>query len=782
MARTALFSRCYVLTEDLDEFEESSAAKYVRKLEIRQFGDYLFDMNDNPFWHNMPKLSEVRFTCTGDTGAAKMGEVRVSYDLLAQLKRFSAKVEVVQLPKSLPSTLDHLGLIECDYVDNAEELSTCRYSLRLSHPSDNIPSLKRFQRDYNTLTVPPTIGLPSGLKYLDCSFNQIESIDNLPSSLEALICNFNRLKSLPILPKSLKMLSCSDNPLKGYFSSSNSQLLPPFLKALIVIKSCRKGFAQPLPSGLLYLICGHNNLTSLPLLPPALEVLDCSKNKMQSLPPSPTSLKILRCSENELTFLPTLPKSIRLIALDARVSVPPIPVSRPSYLHQEEWALSYNWEYVYHQHFFKESHRTNFNGNIFGQKLMNEYISKLLIYPFRDKLSPLYMRNNPYRNYSILLMTEYAPSKCIFDYPDILETLSHFMRLWDLKNLRLTNKYFSESLKSSLFSRCGVNIEDLDEFSESNVAKYVRKLEIRQFDDYLFDMINFSWHIMPQLREVEFTSVQYTGYKVGEARVSYDLLTKLKRFVARVQHVELPKNLPSTLKHLELIDCDYVENPEALSTCRYSLRLRDVSLQSPLALHRSLTHLDIGLKYLDCRDNELISTGNIPSSLEVLICDGNKLKSLDLLPPSLKMLSCSDNPLEDYFSSSNSQPLPQSLKALTIRGGALHKGLGSALPSGLLFFDCSENKLTSLPLLPTSLQHLECSDNRLLSLPPLPTTLQILRCGGNELTCLPMLPKSIRRIDTDVKLSLPLPSFIPSYTHKHAWVNVNNWKNLYNNI
>ncbi|KAI9139292.1 hypothetical protein BKA69DRAFT_1086309 [Paraphysoderma sedebokerense] len=345
------------------------------------------------------------------------------------------------------------------------------------------------------------------------------------------------------------------------------------------------------------------------------------------------------------------------------------------------------------------------------------------------------------------------------------------------------------------------------------------------------------WHNMPQLRELILTSLNRTGgIKASEVRVSYDLLAKLKRFSARVKVTQLPKSLPFTLEHLELIDCKYVENPEALSTCRRSLHLQDVRVQSPLALHSSLAHLDInesyiklidlppslisltyyavrhhtlpealpaglqylncssnewgslsylpsGLKFLNCSNNKLNSIENLPSSLEVLICDQNNLKSFASLPPSLKMLSCSGNPLWDYFSSSNLQSWPPYLKALSVRCGTIRKGLGSSLPSSLLFFDCGYNRLRCLPLLPPSLEELVCDLNELESLSPLPATLRVLLCGRNKLTCLPMLPKSIRVIDADPKVSVPpLSSLKPYYRHKNEWEKVDNWKNIYTRI
>ncbi|KAI9139316.1 hypothetical protein BKA69DRAFT_1086476 [Paraphysoderma sedebokerense] len=346
------------------------------------------------------------------------------------------------------------------------------------------------------------------------------------------------------------------------------------------------------------------------------------------------------------------------------------------------------------------------------------------------------------------------------------------------------------------------------------------------------------WHNMPQLREVEFRS-QNCDRVVGEARVSSDLLAKLKRFSATVRRVQLPKSLPSTLEHLELNYCEYVENPEALFTCRHSLKLDRTHFETQPTLHSSLTHLWVhtlsiqnpelppslisltcingflverlpprlqylecthhyiqtlpplpsGLRYLDCSKNDLTSIGNLPSSLEVLICRANRLTSLPALPPSLKMLCCSENPLADYFSSSNLERLPPLLKALDVNNGTIHKGFKPALPSGLLYFNCSVNHLSSIPLLPPLLEHLVCCDNKLQSLPPLPMSLEILDCCDNNLTCLPTLPKSIRSIQAGSDVSIPpLPSLIPlpffmlTYLKTGAWRNEENWKNIYTKI
>ncbi len=50
----------------------------------------------------------------------------------------------------------------------------------------------------------------------------------------------------------------------------------------------------------------------------------------------------------------------------------------------------------------------------------------------------------------------------------------------------------------------------------------------------------------------------------------------------------------------------------------------------------------------------------------------------------------------------------------------------------ILYVDCSNNKLTSLPKLPNSLQILLCNNNQLTSLPELPNSLQLLSCLNNK--------------------------------------------------
>jgi hypothetical protein len=62
---------------------------------------------------------------------------------------------------------------------------------------------------------------------------------------------------------------------------------------------------------------------------------------------------------------------------------------------------------------------------------------------------------------------------------------------------------------------------------------------------------------------------------------------------------------------------------------------------------------------------------------------------------------------------------------------------------GLLYLDCSNNLLTSLPPLPHSLVSLTASSNQLTSLPALPASLTNLACNYNNLTTLPAIPSGV---------------------------------------
>ena len=77
------------------------------------------------------------------------------------------------------------------------------------------PNLQTLDCSYNELT--SLNNLPIGLQILNCSYNQLKSLDNLPIGLQKLHCFSNQLTSLNNLPIGLQKLYCLNNPFNYNF-------------------------------------------------------------------------------------------------------------------------------------------------------------------------------------------------------------------------------------------------------------------------------------------------------------------------------------------------------------------------------------------------------------------------------------------------------------------------------------------------------------------------------------------------------------------------------------
>ena len=64
----------------------------------------------------------------------------------------------------------------------------------------------------------------------------------------------------------------------------------------------------------------------------------------------------------------------------------------------------------------------------------------------------------------------------------------------------------------------------------------------------------------------------------------------------------------------------------------------------------------------------------------------------------------------------------------------------------IVYIDCYNNNLSSLPQLPNSLEVLSCKYNNLSSLPQLSNSLKDLYCNNNNLSNLPQLPNSLKEL------------------------------------
>jgi Leucine-rich repeat (LRR) protein len=157
---------------------------------------------------------------------------------------------------------------------------------------DNIQNLKIFEIDLSNrgLTILPDLTIYPNLKKLNCSFNQLISLNGIPDWVEEIDCSSNRLSQLPeVLPSQLRKFNC--------FLNSISEL------------------PSKLPNGLIYLNCMSNWLTKVPddILPSSLLYFNCADNKLETIPLLPDGLKYLDYSYNYLTYSPNIPTSVKII-------------------------------------------------------------------------------------------------------------------------------------------------------------------------------------------------------------------------------------------------------------------------------------------------------------------------------------------------------------------------------------------------------------------------------------------------------------------------------------
>lgn len=190
--------------------------------------------------------------------------------------------ELSSLP-ALPGTITHM------------EVSSTKVASMPALPT----ALRTFIFRFDTmLTSLPAI--PAGVEYIDCAFNRLTVFPALPASLTYFNCSGNRLSSLPAIPEGVTYLNAAVNSLTT---------LPP-VPATLNWLDIHNNLLTALPAisntSIFSLICGNNNLSSIPALPATLNGLYCNNNQITALPALPASLDTLFCSNNLLTSLPSI--------------------------------------------------------------------------------------------------------------------------------------------------------------------------------------------------------------------------------------------------------------------------------------------------------------------------------------------------------------------------------------------------------------------------------------------------------------------------------------------
>ena len=142
----------------------------------------------------------------------------------------------------------------------------------------------------------------NNLKLLDCSFNQLSSLDiSKNTALEVLYCGNNQLSNLDVSKNTaLETLSCKENPLGNIDLSANTAL-----RYLYCEKNQLSSLDVSKNTALQNLYCSENQLDNLDVSRNmVLSSLDCEKNRLSELDVSQnTAMKVLTCSGNQLSNL-----------------------------------------------------------------------------------------------------------------------------------------------------------------------------------------------------------------------------------------------------------------------------------------------------------------------------------------------------------------------------------------------------------------------------------------------------------------------------------------------
>lgn len=179
--------------------------------------------------------------------------------------------------------------------------------------------------------------------------------------------------------------------------------------------------------------------------------------------------------------------------------------------------------------------------------------------------------------------------------------------------------------------------------------------------------------------------------------------------------------LPSTLKVLELSDCNIHNNNISLNSF-YLLELEILKMNSNglcLKIEDYIGKLN-KLKLFECKDNKFHkfeTLSKLTPNLEIFKCSKNRLKhdSFINLPSGLKILDCSYNLIE------NLENLPIKFEILA----------------------CSYNYVSNLDYLPSSIIRLNCTHNQITNLDNIPNTTVFLTAISNPITQLENLPQNI---------------------------------------
>ncbi len=174
--------------------------------------------------------------------------------------------------------------------------------------------LLRFQGQAQFVTIPDANFRGTLQQQFPACFNGSGQMDTTCSaivSLTGLSVAYKNISNLDGIQyfNSLQQLVCSHNQLSSL----------PVLPSTLMQLDCGYNLFTTLPilpPNISNLNMEYNELTSLTVLPPALNTLNLNSNQLSALTTLPSGLVILRCSNNQLTALPTLPSNLAHLVCD----------------------------------------------------------------------------------------------------------------------------------------------------------------------------------------------------------------------------------------------------------------------------------------------------------------------------------------------------------------------------------------------------------------------------------------------------------------------------------
>ncbi|MBL7888118.1 MAG: T9SS type A sorting domain-containing protein [Bacteroidia bacterium] len=176
-----------------------------------------------------------------------------------------------------------------------------------------------------------------------------------------------------------------------------------------------------------------------------------------------------------------------------------------------------------------------------------------------------------------------------------------------------------------------------------------------------------------------------------------------------------------------------------------------------------------GQTYVTIPDSNFVAwlSYNIPSAM-----NGNQLNTSDSLVVSLSYMNVSSDTIYDltgiehftglqYLNCSNNRltflpVVANSIQTLDISFNNIDSLL--QLPDSLRYFSCGQNSIDTLPNFPALIKTIDCHNNYLTILPNLTDSLTNIDCSGNQLTLLPTLPDSLTTLDCSENWLNSLPT------------------------